>query len=270
MAEGKTSGGWNDVTSYGRNEIVFEGRNKAYGAYFVRRRYKDILLLAFGVAVGVMALGISLPVILRLIEANKGTKTVEKKIDVNLTPPPPITPPKVPPPPPPPPPPPKQLVKELKVTPPEVVKHVVDSIPPPTVHQTMATNVGDENKKGKDTLLAPQATNTAIGDDANKVFLVVQQMPAFPGDVNKYLADHINYPEVEKEAQITGTVYINFVVEKDGSISNVKVLKGVPGGPGLDKEAVKVISAMPKWSVGMQNGHPVRVSYNIPIRFVLN
>jgi len=119
--------------------------------------------------------------------------------------------------------------------------------------------------------LAPIATNSVIGDaSANQVFTIVQQMPAFPGDVNKYLSEHINYPEVEKEAQITGTVFINFIVEKDGSISNVKVLKGVSGGPGLDKEAVKVISAMPKWSVGMQNGHPVRVSYNIPIRFVLN
>ncbi len=85
MAEGKTSGGWNDVTSFGRNEIVFEGRNKAYGAYFVRRRYKDILLLAFGVSIGVMALGISLPVILKALEANKGAKPKDVVLNVSLS-----------------------------------------------------------------------------------------------------------------------------------------------------------------------------------------
>ena len=86
----------------------------------------------------------------------------------------------------------------------------------------------------------------------------------------KYLVDHIQYPDSEKNHNITGTVFINFIIEKDGSISNVKILKGVANGPNLNKEAAKVISGMPKWSIGMQNGHPVRVSYNIPIRFSLN
>ncbi len=104
----------------------------------------------------------------------------------------------------------------------------------------------------------------------NQVFTIVQQMPEFQGDLDKYLSEHMNYPDSAIKAGITGTVYINFIVEKDGSVSHVKVIKSIPHGYSLDKEAVKVITAMPKWSIGMQNGHPVRVSYNIPMRFVLN
>ncbi|HXP51569.1 MAG TPA: hypothetical protein VN922_16550, partial [Bacteroidia bacterium] len=90
MAAGKSSGGWSDVTSIGRNEIVFEGKNKEYGAYFVRRRYKDILLLAFGVSVAIVVIGLTAPIILRVLEANKGAKEINKKIDVTLTAPPPV------------------------------------------------------------------------------------------------------------------------------------------------------------------------------------
>ncbi len=104
----------------------------------------------------------------------------------------------------------------------------------------------------------------------NQAFTIVQQMPAFKGDMNKYISDHIQYPDSEKIHSITGTVYINFIVEKDGSISNVKILKGVANGPHLNKEAVRVIAGMPNWSPGIQDGVPVRVVFNIPIRFSLN
>ena len=94
-------------------------------------------------------------------------------------------------------------------------------------------------------------------------------MPEFKGNINEYLSNNIKYPKKEQKNNITGTVYIKFIIERDGSISNVTVLKGVSGGPGLDAEAVSVISNMPKWRPGMQNGQAVRVSYNIPIRFTL-
>ncbi|HSY76133.1 MAG TPA: energy transducer TonB [Bacteroidia bacterium] len=106
-------------------------------------------------------------------------------------------------------------------------------------------------------------------DTSGNAFTVVQQMPAFKGDINKYISDHIEYPDSENKAKITGTVYIGFIVERDGSVSNVRILKGVANGPHLNKEAAKVIAGMPKWSPGIQNGSPVRVSFNIPIRFTL-
>jgi len=114
---------------------------------------------------------------------------------------------------------------------------------------------------------ALKAQTTDASND--QIFTVVQQQPKFPGDLNTYLANNIKYPEKERNSNITGTVFITFVVEKDGSVSGVKVLRGVPGGPGLDAEAVRVITATPKWKPGQQNGQPVRVQYSIPIRFKL-
>ncbi len=269
MAGNKTMGDWTDVTSIGRNEVVFEGRFKDYGAYMVRSRYNRTLLGAIAIAFLVGLVAISMPVILRAIGAGKKAADANVTVTAHLTAPPP-PPPKTPPPPPPPPPP-KELVNELKVTPPVVKKEVIDTIPPPTVKQETQTNVGNVNQKGKDTIIAPISSgNQVIGDaNDNQIFTFVQVKPAFPGDLYKYLGEHIQYPEVERDAGITGTVYLTFVVEKDGAITAVKVLRGIPGGPGLDKEAVRQVSSMPKWTPGQQNGHPVRVQYTIPVHFEL-
>lgn len=111
--------------------------------------------------------------------------------------------------------------------------------------------------------------DTAQRQETDQVFTLVQQMPKFNGDMQQYLADSLQYPENEKETGVMGTVYITFIVEKDGSLSGIKVLKGVPGGPGLDAEALRVIKGMPKWIPGKQHGNLVRVRMNVPIRFEL-
>ena len=103
-----------------------------------------------------------------------------------------------------------------------------------------------------------------------EIFTVVESMPEFPGGMGTlmtYLAKHIKYPPLAKESGIQGKVFINFVVEPDGSISNVKVLRGIGGG--CDEEAVRVVKNMPKWKPGMQRGKPVRVSFNLPVKFTL-
>lgn len=102
------------------------------------------------------------------------------------------------------------------------------------------------------------------------IFMVVEQMPAFPGGqgaLMKYLAEHIKYPELAKESGIQGRVFINFVVEPDGRIDHVKVLRGIGGG--CDEEAVRVVKSMPRWVPGKQRGKPVRVSFNLPVKFAL-
>ena len=99
------------------------------------------------------------------------------------------------------------------------------------------------------------------------IYTIVQEQPRFQGDMFKYIRDNIKYPEAELKAKISGTVYVTFVVEKDGHLTGIKVLRGVRGGPGLDAEAVRVISTMPAWTPGKQNGHAERVQYNLPIRF---
>ncbi len=267
------SGGWNDVTSEGRNDIVFEGRFKDYGAYFVRSRYRKTLAIAFLITIVIGVIAISLPVILRAIGAGKKSVEEVKNFTVHLVAPPPLNPNT--PPPPPPPPPPKPLINQLRVTPPVVAHQVIDTIPPPTVHEVQQTNVGTSNQKGKDTIIAPISSgNAVIGDNNsdNQILTIVAKMPQFPGGeaaLQAYMSKNIHYPEAEKEAGISGKVYLTFVVEKDGSITSVRILRGVSGGEGINKEAVRVVQSMPKWDVGMQNGHPCRVQFTLPVNFEL-
>lgn len=103
-----------------------------------------------------------------------------------------------------------------------------------------------------------------------EIFTVVESMPEFPGGPAKmmeYIGKNIKYPMMAREAGIEGRVFVNFVVEPDGSISHVKVLR--PIGGGCDEEAVRVIESMPKWNPGKQRGTAVRVSFNLPVKFKL-
>lgn len=103
-----------------------------------------------------------------------------------------------------------------------------------------------------------------------QIFLVVEEMPSFPGgegEMYKYIGKNIEYPRMAKESGISGRVFVTFVVEKDGSVTDVKVLRGIGGG--CDEEAVRVIKSMPKWKPGKQRGKPVRVQYRMPIKFTL-
>jgi TonB family protein len=103
------------------------------------------------------------------------------------------------------------------------------------------------------------------------LFLVVEEMPEYPGGDKariNFLVAQLRYPQVAKESGIQGTVYVSFIVESDGSVSNVRVLMGVGGG--LDEESVRVVKLMPKWIPGKCDGTPVRVQFNMPIRFTLN
>ena len=101
-----------------------------------------------------------------------------------------------------------------------------------------------------------------------QVFVVVEQMPQYPGGekaMKQYIVQHVQYPKEALDNGISGVVYVTFVVEKDGSIGGTKILRGIGGG--CDEEALRVVSSMPNWTPGMQRGVPVRTQYNIPIRF---
>lgn len=102
------------------------------------------------------------------------------------------------------------------------------------------------------------------------VFFIVEEMPEFPGGdaaLRSFIAQSVKYPVIAQENGIQGKVYVNFVVGKDGSITNAKIARGVD--PSLDKEALRVVNSLPKWKPGKQGGKPVRVSYTVPINFVL-
>lgn len=99
---------------------------------------------------------------------------------------------------------------------------------------------------------------------------IAEQMPEFPGGqeaMMKFISSNINYPEDMAEAGVGGKVFIEFVVRADGSITDVRVLRGIPGGQSLDREAVRVVKAMPKWMPGKQSGKPVDVIYRLPVMF---
>lgn len=109
------------------------------------------------------------------------------------------------------------------------------------------------------------------GDDSgeSEVFVVVENMPSFPGgNVQKWISKNVKYPVLAMENGIQGKVFVQFVIERDGSITDVKVVRGVDSS--LDKEAIRVVKAMPKWTPGKQRGKAVRVSFTLPINFQLS
>lgn len=157
--------------------------------------------------------------------------------------------------------------------------------PPPEVPEvTTLINVVDDEQEIKNELVVnAEVTEETKNVDIVQVkveeeeevaeepiFTVVESEPEFPGGMEalyKYLAQNIKYPQLARENGITGKVYVTFVVEKDGSIANPRILRDIGGGCGA--EAIRVVKAMPKWSPGKQRGKAVRVQFNLPVNFNL-
>src|SRR5690554_3979529 len=107
-------------------------------------------------------------------------------------------------------------------------------------------------------------------DEGGEIFMIVEEMPEFPGGpeaLQRYLSQSVRYPVIAQENGIQGRVYIQFVINQNGEVTNATILRGVD--PSLDREALRVVEAMPKWKPGKQRNRPVRVSYTVPINFVL-
>lgn len=259
---------WNNVVADSRNDIVFVGRNQSYGAYQIRRNYNNTVAWIIG---GVTVTAILIYVLMLVLNMKTDVPVEDVKLDmtqIDLTPP---TEKNEPPPPPPPPPPP--VMETVKFVPPVIKDDANEEEPPPPQEKVNETNVSTVTQEGNgDEVVVPQEGNGngVIEEKAPEIFTVVEQMPEFPGgtaELMKYLQKNISYPQVEKEAGIQGKCYIKFVVQPDGSISNVEVQRGVSGGPGCDKEAVRVVKSMPKWTPGKQNGRAVPVYFNLPVSF---
>ncbi len=124
-----------------------------------------------------------------------------------------------------------------------------------------------------DTRLVPNTDEpaaTPLELDSNQVLMLVEEMPEFPGGMaalSAYVSQHLRYPKEARKQDIEGRVLVTFVVEKDGSISDVRVLRGIGGG--CDEEALRVVQQMPAWKPGQQGGKPVRVKFTLPMRFKL-
>ncbi len=154
--------------------------------------------------------------------------------------------------------------------------------PPPAVQEVEVLNVVEDNVETETIEVTTEETETEVviaapveapveEEEEEVVFVVVESMPEFPGGQQalfKYLSDNVKYPVIAQENGIQGRVICQFVVNKDGSIVDVEVVRS-GGDPSLDKEAIRVIKSMPKWKPGKQRGKPVRVKYTVPVNFKL-
>ena len=159
-----------------------------------------------------------------------------------------------------PPPPPPPAVQEV-----EVQNVVEDNV------ETESIEVNAEDDKAEEVVIAAPVEAPVEEEEEEVVFVVVESMPEFPGGQQalfKYLSENVKYPVIAQENGIQGRVICQFVVNKDGSIVDVEVVRS-GGDPSLDKEAVRVIKSMPKWKPGKQRGKAVRVKYTVPVNFKL-
>lgn len=162
---------------------------------------------------------------------------------------------------PPPPPPPPQVIEVLNI-----VDNSVNILDDMSLFDSEA-----DNQTFIDVAPVVQAVQAEEeAEEEVQVFFIVEDMPEFPGGeaaLRSFIAQSIKYPQIAQENGIQGRVYVQFVVDRDGSVSNAVVARGVDAS--LDKEALRVVNTLPKWKPGMQRGKPVRVSYTVPINFVL-
>ena len=263
-------------------DLVFDGKNHAYGAYQLRKEtgkgniYSLLIMFAIGVAIAAV-------VAVKGVVENAMRNDVAMDADVELA--------KLAE---------KQEAKVEKKEEPKIEKLEVEKVKS-SVKFTAPEIKKDEDVKPEEELKSQEdlsKINTAIGafdvkgndeaagevlkakesiaqpeppkEEETKVFDVVEQMPSFPGGPSalfEYLSKNIKYPVVAEENGIQGRVIVTFVVERDGSITDVRIAKSVD--PSLDKEAQRVVKSMPRWIPGKQNGSSVRVKYTVPVAFKL-
>ncbi len=250
------------------DDIVFELRNKEYGAYKLRKKYSRNMLIALLISVVIICTAVIGPYI--NAKAAERTKTVRQETQVEIQmenldqPADQVAPP------PPPPPPPTEAVTQARYVPPVVV----DSLKPEEVVQLMTADqaiatVVDEDVTAIE-IIEEVKEEVAEEEPEPEPFVVVEEMPMFPGgdaELLKYISEHTQYPEVAKENNIQGRVIVRFCVTSKGSVNQVSVLKGVD--PELDAEAVRVVNTLPPFKPGKQGGKPVPVWYMVPITFTL-
>ena len=266
-----------DLTSLEWCELIFKDRNKSYGAYKMRqdlgRRQTFALILVSVVAL----VGFMLPRFIRMALPEQKEEMVEvtqlsaleepevkeeniiKKVE-------PIAPPPA-------------LKSTIKFTAPVIKKDEEvqdedmmksqDELTETKVQISIAGVKGNDELNGQD-IADLQEVITQAPEEEEEVFTMVEQMPQFPGgntELLKYISKNVRYPAIAQENGIEGRVIVRFVVEKDGTIGEVQVVKGVDAS--LDKEAVRVVKTLPQWVPGKQNGRSVRVWFTLPVTFRL-
>lgn len=248
------------------DDVVFENRNKNYGAYFLRRNYNSFVARALFFSI-LFVLGlVSIPLLAGLFDSER---------DINLEN--------------------DTIVFEDLLTPPDEKEEIelpkeqplAEKVPAFKIKVVDSTEIADTTNlfalfDGIGNDLPPDISDTGsliitivkppvLDNYDEPIFIDVAEMPDFVGGIEKmyaYLGKNVHYPQIAIDNGITGKVHVKFVVEKDGSISNTELLNDIGGGCG--DEALRVVRSMPKWKPGKQNGNLVRVQFVLPINFILN
>jgi periplasmic protein TonB len=249
------------------DDLLFKIRNKDYGAYQLRKKYNSVVIFGIILASLIMSSAVIIPFIFTSNDVKTlrgGNNYVQVQMqnfeipsDELIVPPAPLPP---------------ELASVQKVAeyiPPVIVDSLLPSEP------TLATN---DQLMEQTSIEKTDIEGTGIGEDmlegegggmSDEAFIRVEVMPSFRGgDIGKFrewVGMRTNYPQAAINKNIQGTVFLTFIVEKDGSVSSVTVVKGVD--PLLDDEAIRAISASPRWTPGLQRGQPVRVRFSIPLKF---
>lgn len=249
------------------DDLVFEGRNREYGAYVLRKGYSRNIMIGLGITILVVLFLIFYPAISGLWRSDKTVSQASprKLVYSELSIPPPIDKPK--------PLPPRiqlpKLKKVLKFVPPKVVKEEVAELTP-ALDEIKENDIGAVAVEGPADVVFDEPVEEVVAED-NELFTVVDQQPEFEGGYEAMMAfikKHMVYPPNARRMQIEGTVHLSFIVSKTGAISEVKVLRGIMTE--CDREAVRVVQMMPAWKPGKQNGRNVNVRFILPLKFRMN
>ncbi|MCX6254730.1 MAG: TonB family protein [Bacteroidia bacterium] len=241
------------------DDIIFENRNKIYGAYDLRKRYKSATSLSI---LGGVAFCAALMTIISILAQNEVSAKPDKNVFVIIKPDSNLEPDKIKPPEP-----------EKSVPAPVQTRYIAPDVVSDSVKitDTMMTNdfAIDSVKNGvvtnNDTVTYVPVSDTPVKPDP---FIKVEEMPVFPGGdaaLLKYIAENLRYPAEAIENNIQGKVILRFVVTQDGSVDRIEILRGI--NILLDEEAIRVVSSLPKWKPGKQNGKPVPVWFFVPVSF---
>lgn len=255
-------------------DMVFEGRNKKYGAYQLRSENPKTTVRALIIGAVLFVFVVALPMIVDKISGLASSGKEEEKVELveiieipeppaeELPPPPPVVNQVQAP---------KSIVEEVKFKPLEAAKKEEVPDDPPKIEQFKDANPGDKNKEASPTGDINIGVNSGDLDkgvepteDPNAIYNMagLQVQPSFPGSFQTEVQKQLRLPEVDRDLDVR--IFVAFVVEKDGSITNVKCTRDP--GYGLGKEAERAVKSIKKkWEPGIQNGKPVRVSYSLPI-----
>lgn len=246
------------------NELIFEDRNKEYGAYALRKSQANTVTQSMIISLS----GVTL-IVFSIFMFGKGTEKLNVSTP-NIIPDLPsgktviITPPDKP----------KEKITPLDPLPPktESGKIVASNDPEKKLNKTNEelnisknpNDTGSDSVKGTDPEI-PERKDPPVENTDPKTW--VDQMPEFDGNVYQFIKDHLRYPQIAVENGTQGTVGLSFIVEKDGSIGDIKIVNDIRDG--CTQEAMRVLRLMPKWKPGLNHGMPVRVIFNLPVKFRL-